>query len=156
MLRCWKTSSTKALRDSGAQPGCEDPANTGCWHMDACRAEEHNQCLLQHLLMSCKQAGADTCVDQWFTASGTASAPWVLHAVKATIRANVLKQGWPNSNRAAEKRHPWWQHVHRYGIRMRACMPTLCPETDTEPMGFLKVTMGARFTKGICICTRSV
>lgn len=27
----------------------------------------------------------------------------------------------------------------------------LWPETEMEPMGFLKVTMGARFTKGICI-----
>lgn len=26
----------------------------------------------------------------------------------------------------------------------------LCPDTDTLPMGFLKVTMGARLTKGIC------
>ena len=26
----------------------------------------------------------------------------------------------------------------------------LCPLTEMDPMGFLKVTMGARFTKGIC------
>lgn len=26
----------------------------------------------------------------------------------------------------------------------------LCPDTEMEPMGLRKVTMGARFTKGIC------
>jgi hypothetical protein len=31
----------------------------------------------------------------------------------------------------------------------------LWPLTDTEPIGFLNVTIGAAFTNGICICIRS-